>query len=1245
MSTPVEFQQVVDPKGDGTKLYETREPGSVGWAGYLVMANVALKQAIGITDSLNGVYNGSYIFCASRPAVIDSNPADFIKLLTGYINSNSSGNRILFWLQSSSAPYFGAFTRFGLQFGPNINLQWQINSNLNANLGQNLTLNVQSSLIVTPDEANSQIVLSVRSSSNPLVNLQVGGTHILDAVPVATQIPVSGANTGCLLFTGPVNPAVMFARSPLGISQGVQFTYTDGAGADQSLFYPAFNTASWPASVQMIGAFDPSDPVNSVISAVDLQTGHLRSGLVFTGTPALPSCFQTPQGNAISLVPLGTQAGASAPALASGALALQSSSPASTPIGAALIYFSPARSFGVSGAGTAAGQPVAILGGLFGSESLNLTSYSAGVSGNVLSFLPSQPAYAPIFPFQNANLQNSGSGSLQPRLTGAYQTSWATVLPAGGAEAIYQAEPEGSALYGNPQQTPPVLASTPPKMVMTASTQNTFPLAPYTLAPASTPSAASTITQFESQIIAPTRKKVISSSATATIAARNQARVNFSSAAEQQYSTTPQGFLVTSDPATGAYLNVLLAQSSDDTTVATLPFSFGPPTPYVTPVTVPVSPQLENALQSNQLFLVAVDPTHLTPFQNLANVAGWKLAAQVGQGVSATSYRNVMIMKFCSGTLLERVTNPNRWTSAEDFSLAPGTTEASASIAYAGLSQWLQAYILAGIAKANGASESAAFYQNFAQIAQDPTWNGIIVLEADLSPSDLPPQIAGLAAGIDFTQFTAHHFGFTVSRVAAFPGQTPPLAMQGVSSFFGLIDYEEPAYAQSLAAGVSPDIPIPVPASGDFQFTVLLLQVLFENSRIANFRSNVQLTVQSLLGSSVTQSIGNAVPGVSNGNPMPVNAIVLDGSYVAQSGAGSTANSYIFEQTKTTVFLLNSNALPAIAFDRIQFNTLSNDGTVTTSRFLVWGAFDFAELYGTDNNVPALFDVLSFGSPAGTPSLQLGSGLSFSNFAIGLSSLNSTPNAQNFAVTTANLSYDLNASTVRTQSLFRGFGLQLKNFISASDDETPANFGFLPVTSNLNLVTLAPPWYGVVYQVTLGGPGALASAAGFNSDLLLAWSPSAVATDASQAVFIGLSLPGASPGAKLISLQGIFKVSVGSITLLRQSTAGGGGMSYCLRLDDIGIKIFGIAKLPPDATIQFFLFGDPNSTGSLGWYAAYVANPSTSGGQTLLAPLNESVVGGHKVIDARIEPPGLRPPPLHAGSVASREVDSSRGEQ
>jgi hypothetical protein len=293
--------------------------------------------------------------------------------------------------------------------------------------------------------------------------------------------------------------------------------------------------------------------------------------------------------------------------------------------------------------------------------------------------------------------------------------------------------------------------------------------------------------------------------------------------------------------------------------------------------------------------------------------------------------------------------------------------------------------------------------------------------------------------------------------------------------------------------------------------------------------------------------------------------------------------------------------LQAVAFRSVQFSTLSTDDGSgnTTSRFLIWGTLDFTSLTYAATAIETAgdaeetaesvlsFDVLSFGSATGTSTLQLGSGLAFSNFVLDLSSPNATPNVQTFQMNLSDLAYDLNASSPRPGSLFLGFGPQLKSFVTAGANQTPANVGFLAVDSDLDLAMLTAPWYGVVYRMTLGGPGALASAAGFDSDLLLAWSPSSVAGDKEAAVFLGLSLPGATPGAKQFSLEGVFQVSTGSITLIRQEIEGG-GMGFCLRLDDVGVKIFGIAKLPPDATIQFFLFGDPSSTGSLGWYAAYV---------------------------------------------------------
>ncbi|TKC87270.1 hypothetical protein FAZ69_18225 [Trinickia terrae] len=1183
------YLQIADPEGNPTALYETRQAGSVGWAGYLVTAAVdSLPPTIGLTDSLTGPYDGAYIFCVERPAILDSDPAGFAQQLNTYIRSSITTNRAFFWLQSSEAPYFGTFANYGFQFGQNFN-SWVVNTNMNAVIGANLIFNVQNSLNLSVDEANAQLVLSYPVLTNPLVNLQTGTTIIAQATNVRMQVPVAGTSTGCGVFNASLSTATFFAAAPKGLPQGLQYAYLADS-ADQTLFFPVFSIEGMPATLETQFSMDPSDPVNTVLDAAALAAGCLRSGMVLSGKPALPGGYVTQQGNAVTLTPVGAGAGDVTPPAQAGGFACASLSPVASAPGSRNVYMAPAGTYGVSTASVPDGANLGLLGGLFGSEGIVFPSYQAAAPQNsLLCFVPSQPAYAPSFPYQPASLQQSGSGSLQAdRLTGVYETAWATVLAPGGTATIYRAEPEGSPLYGVPagaQQdaSPPILTSAPPVLPFTGSTGAPFPLIPYSLTPDAA-AAAETMTNYESQIVAPTRKQIITAQAQETLLARASVRSGARLAAEDgdappyQYSTSPQGFLVTSDAATGAYLNVLLGQSLDDAG-GYLPFSFSQP----------ISDPLESAFQTNQLFLVAVNPANLGTFDSTSEIAGWTFSAPVGQGVSASSYSNVLILKFCSGALTERVKNPNLWTEPQSFSLVAGTAESAASIAYAGLAQWLQAYLDAAIAKADSGDSSAPFYRNFADLVQDPGWNGVIVLNATLSESDLPDEIAGLAAGIDFSEFSAHHFGFTVSRVLADPSAVPPLSMQGESSFFGLIDYEQPSYAQNLANGVNPEVPVSVSVSGDFQFTVLQLQSLFVNSRLANFQSRVQLSVSKLFGSSVTQTVSNAAPGVASGSPMPVNAIVLDGSYVAQSGGDSTAGSYVFQQTQTTVFQTNSNALQAVAFNHVQFNTLSSDSVSTVSRFIVWGKFDFVSLSANDGSP---FDVLSFGSVPDTPALQLGAGLAFSNLTITLSSPNATPNVQSFAVSTSNLGYDLASSTARAGSLFPNFGLQLKSFISSAPNETPATYGFLPASSSLNLTTLGDSWQGVVYRVTMGGPGALASAAGFDSELLLAWSASAAAGKSAYSVFIGLSLPGASPGAKLFSLQGVFKVAVGSIALIRQKVEGSSDYGYCLRLSDIGLKILGIAKLPPDATIQFFLFGDPGNTGSLGWYAAWVTNDS-----------------------------------------------------
>ncbi len=1210
MDSPLAFEQV-----SKTALYEIRGTNAAGWAGYVLPTTTEspcgtpdLPPSIAIADSLRS-QRGSYLFAVTRPPIVDSDPCTLVRQANDYISANAGANRAVVWLEGVNPVIFGDFKRFGFPFGQDIWQDFVLRSDLNAALGKNLTFFALAGLYVSIDEDRGALVVSTGKAGNPLLGFQKGLSDVGITIGDASQsaaIPFSGPNAGCFVFATRITPSITFSNNCFDL--GLKYVINDQQpGKEVRLAYPAFHVNALPKTLSCLGVVDPSDPVNSRLPNDALAQGYLRTGFALTATPSLASAYRTPTGRAVSLIPLGAASGSAPPARA-GAFALASASRAGTAIGQDDLYFAPTGTFGMSVQDQEAGTAQELLCGLFGSERLTFVTYSdqVGAKNDVLVFLPGQPAYAPIFPFEAADLDQPDSGNVRPRLTADFAAPWATIF-AGAGPVDYRAEPEGSPLYGaasaawhaGDDSAVPVLLAKPPRLPLPQGITHTFPLTPY--AGIVQPGVdGQTLTQFESQILAATRKTIISDAADETWRTRAAALATLDGAVLTT-GTTPQGLVVQTEPGSGAYVNVSLAQSTDRDGKL-IPFAFDKPTR-----------QLQDALQTNQLFLVAVtdrsfdDITSGATFENVVHIADWTLTAQVGKDATPTSYRNVMILKFCDGSLQERVTNPNRWTAPQDFSLVDGANNGLEPIAYTGLSQWLQAYVEAGIERADG--PSGTFYQNFKRIVTDPSWNGLIVLQADLSATDLPPQIQGLAPGIDFTHFTAHHFGFTVTRVQV-DRQTGEISMQGNSSLFGLIDYADPAYALNLATGLNPDVPIAVQTTDDFEFTVLQLQSLFENTKLVDFNGRVQLTVERLFGSPVLQAF-------SNGVPMPARGIVLDGSYIDQNGTGA----YVFQQTRSTVFTLDSNVLPAVAFRRVQFNTLGerDGGATNASRFLIWGSFDFVELADTSGE---RLDVLSFGSPPGTEASKLGSGLAFSNLVIEMAYPATTPSAKRFSLDTDNLAFDLNASVARADSLFRGFGLQAKRFINAMGDQAPAGYGFLPVTSMLNLRPLGKPWFGVVYEVTMGGPGAIASAAGFRSDLLLAWSPAA-ASEMRRPVFIGLSLPGAAPGASLFSIEGVFKVAVGSIALLRQVVPRNGSRAttadqyfYCLRLDDIGIKILGIVKLPPSATIQFFLFGDPSNTGSLGWYAAYVAadnpgcNQQTLGFTPVAAALERAGVPG-----------------------------------
>src|SRR5262249_39709937 len=119
----------------------------------------------------------------------------------------------------------------------------------------------------------------------------------------------------------------------------------------------------------------------------------------------------------------------------------------------------------------------------------------------------------------------------------------------------------------------------------------------------------------------------------------------------------------------------------------------------------------------------------------------------------------------------------------------------------------LQAFIANARSHANDPD-----FQFLLQILSRPDWNGILVLNCTVPVDNLPPQLQGLAAGVDPGQFYAHHLGFTITPVTDSGGQL----IQGDTSVFGLINYEDPGDLFDNGS--------------DYQFKVLFLKVLFENS-------------------------------------------------------------------------------------------------------------------------------------------------------------------------------------------------------------------------------------------------------------------------------------------------------------------------------------------------------------------------------------------------------------------------------
>lgn len=1098
---------------------------------------------ISVDDSWNLYPKGAYLFLDE--ALAPGSLQDFADAASRYIADPSLvGVRFAWFTNPNDAA--GGLDGTSISLASGLGGDGLYTSRAVSFAWRSLALNIDAGCPVTyvPTGPTSPgIQIGQADASNTSITVSAGGgATVIEGVNGPAMIALSGPLAGCLAFPfalGETGGVPDLASLDVGLRYYFPLPFASTAGDPgfflQSQRYPVFDESQ--AVVQLYGALDPLsvDPGRTFF-AFNASDAGLRAGT----TAQVASNYLSVLGLAYTMAPLPAEQAPTAFARLS-----LSVNPSSVPPGPGDPYtLVPHGDFAItpptvglapasSGVVPASAPGLRLMGGLSGVEYLALTPGA----GNVLSFFPGQPAFAPQF------VPNGPAGP--PPVYDSSQaptTSWAALSAGKSPPSTYCVQPDPSVLHqsgaasnGGPAINPLVYLEVPSKRVPPPSATKAFPLLPYAGVSADD---LGPFQQLEAQVVAPLRRTVIAANGTPPPNPTTSGPV---------LGATPQGLLAQFTDGLSNWDELILAQMAGG---AQLAFS-----------AVQGNSDLLTALQSNPLFLVISDPSKLT--NNLGGDTStiligdpaWSFLLAASSWLATTGTAGpgtILVLKYAlNQSLLDLARSPTSWTSPLAFNTNPAATGAA---------------LVKILEDAVAAAETDPDFANLALVVQDLGWNGVLAFNVDTPLTSLPEQLQGIGAGIDPAGFFAHHVGVNASAISTANGT---LALQ-TSSLFGLINYQ----AQGpLADDGSP-----------YQFRVKLLKVLFLNSAVAAFSSQIELRLNQLFGDPTVP------PAEDDG------AVQLYGVLQKQTlPDGTVVDSFVFATAPNTTITLpmKSQVLNAVTLTKAQFVTVTPAGggsTVVQTRFLFWGTLDFVALTNAADP-PLTVDLFSFGTDpkTGTPG-----GLSFLNVTLDMTFDESNPGAApTFVFDASNLSFDLAGSVARPDSLFEHFPLTLSAFVQGKSGTTPTGLGYMGVQSPLNQSALQYPWYALDFDLNLGTIGALAGEAGFVASLAVAWSPGGGGGGGTPQVFLGLQLPGSNGGQNRISIEGVLNVNFKTIALI--VNPGTTSSTYILILYDITLGILSLS-FPTSGQFNFVLFGDPDAganSSSLGWYAAY-AKPGTT---------------------------------------------------
>lgn len=923
------------------------------------------------------------------------------------------------------------------------------------------------------------------------------GASELPVVTGALTIPLTGQAAGCLSFSARLPIGADGATAVDALDVGCRFFFDDptvpGSGLLTSRRYAIFDISTTAAAADSADALDLAVQLDP-LAPLDPD----RTRFTFAAAAALRSFYRTNVGSPVDLRPVDARLQfATRPA----GLSADDADPLYlVPHGTFLLH-PPARE-----------SAPALLCGVGGAEYIELAAPST------LAFAAGNPAYAPDFdPSRTTRPATPG-----PRLTGPVSTAWASLTAA--TPLGYFAQPEGAALFGaGTAQTPQAPASSllPFFDVRAAALPTTAD--PATVAYPLVPHAGATedLTSYERlevQVLSQQRRQAIHDLPAApevppgpapiALVARAEGPEDPAPAAEPLTAATPQGLIATFSADKSRWTSLQIAQSVQQL-----------PAPAVTRrfALQGVADPLKAALLTNQQFVVVSDAAAFQPYvgpDNEITIADYRFLLDPA---TWSLHGTILIIKNARKPLSELVADTNTWTLGTRFNRDVRATQ-----------RRLQAIV------DDAAASTDPEFAPFVALLTDPAWNGVLILNAHVPLDGLPPEIAGLGAGIDPKRFVAHHVGVNQTPV---PADLVPRN----SSLFGLITYADD---RTLAAV-------------GFDFTVRSLKVRFANSVVASFRSRIALALNELFAAKVTRQ------------QAPDNVMELDGVFQKHGDSGT----YVFSETLPTTFTAQDDVLGSLGITKATFTTVATPsdtaqtGTVETV-FSFWGTIAFRELAtGAPPTGPIAVDLFSYDS------------LVYRDLELHMSFSPSSPGVRQFAFDPSHVGFDLSASRARPTGFANHFPVTATGMLAGGGTQTPGDLGILPVDTDLETAAVGTPWFALLYDLNLGSVGALAGKAGLVAGFVVAWTPGT----GRLAVSVGLKLPGSTGARNAITVEGVLKITMFAVQLIFD------GRAYLLRLTGIALSLFG-KTLPPGASFDLVVFGDPDpaaGANSLGWYGAF----------------------------------------------------------